>query len=246
MIAPDFRRGYLRVPLVVWQRLFCRTSLTRRQLQIVAVVLRESWGWQRRGGEVSLWTRPLTAIQLAERTGLRQDHVRRSVERLVRSGVLDRRPALRGGRYRLVLELILNQPIAPDGVDNAGDNPVEKRVDKPPLLHPKLGRNRPKTGHLAPGLKIKNIDKRSSRGGGMRRFSPHDRLLALVQFFVGPLSPHERQRLRRWVKRDGATSIWQELTPLFGRDPQQARVELRRLLASQEAAILSGKEADAA
>ena len=63
MNAPDYSRGYLRVPLDLWRALYCRAPLTRRQLQPVSVVIRESWGWQQPGGQVYRWTRPLTPRQ---------------------------------------------------------------------------------------------------------------------------------------------------------------------------------------
>src|SRR5437870_13702023 len=97
-LAPDFRRGYLRVPLTVWQALYCRAPLTRRQLQLVSVVIRESWGWQKPGGEVYRWTRPLTVRQFAQATGLSTDHLRRDLQVLVAQGILREQ----AGRYQLV------------------------------------------------------------------------------------------------------------------------------------------------
>src|SRR3954470_20469010 len=95
--APNYERGYLRVPLSVWADLYCRAPLTRRQLQLVSAVLRESWGWQLRKGEVRLWTRPLTASHFAAATGLSTDHLARDLRALVARRVLDERE----GRYQL-------------------------------------------------------------------------------------------------------------------------------------------------
>jgi phage replication O-like protein O len=96
--APDFRRGFLRVPLTFWLEAYCRAPLTRRELQIVSAVLRESWGWSAKDGGVRLWTRPLATRSLARLTGLSTDRLRRDVESLVRRGVFLRR----GDRYRLI------------------------------------------------------------------------------------------------------------------------------------------------
>ena len=95
--APDYRRGYLRVPLALWAQLYCRAPLTRRQLQLVSVVIRESWGWQRRG-QIQLWTRPLPPRQLAQLTGLSTDHLTRDLKALVAQGVLREQDQ----RYQLV------------------------------------------------------------------------------------------------------------------------------------------------
>jgi hypothetical protein len=86
--APDFSRGFLRVPTPVWEALVCRTPLTRRQLQLAAVVLRESWGWRARGGGVRLWTRPLTTGDFARATGLATDRIARDLTALERRGFL--------------------------------------------------------------------------------------------------------------------------------------------------------------
>jgi len=96
--APDYASGYLRVPLAVWLGVFCRAPLTRRQLQLVAAVLRESWGWQGRGGGVRTWTRPLSPRHFASLTGLSTDRIARDLRDLVRRGALEERER----RYRLV------------------------------------------------------------------------------------------------------------------------------------------------
>jgi hypothetical protein len=109
--APDYGHGYLRVPLSVWAALYCRGPLTRRQLQLVSVVLRESWGWQTRGGGVHLWTRPLTTGHFARATGLATDHLARDLQLLVARGVLREK--------NRCYQLNASKPRVP--VDNAGD-----------------------------------------------------------------------------------------------------------------------------
>src|SRR4051794_36703740 len=96
--APDYARGFLRVPLDLWVALYCQAPLTRRQLQIVSVVLRESWGWQKKGGQVQLWTRPLSPRQLATLTGLSTDHLSQDLQSLIERGILRQE----GRRYQLV------------------------------------------------------------------------------------------------------------------------------------------------
>lgn len=115
---PDYGRGFLRVPHAVWMEVYCQAPLTRRQLQIVSVVLRESWGWradsregrvtdvndgspgsiQKRKGSsnaagpgVRLWTRPLTPRAFARATGLSTDHLARDLRDLVSRGILRER-----------------------------------------------------------------------------------------------------------------------------------------------------------
>jgi phage replication O-like protein O len=96
--APDFRRGFLRVPLAFWLEAFCRSPLTRRELQVVSAVIRESWGWNGKDGSPRLWTRPLSTRRIAELTSLSTDRLKQDVEGLVGRGVLLRR----GDRYQVV------------------------------------------------------------------------------------------------------------------------------------------------
>jgi hypothetical protein len=96
--APDYRGGYLRVPLSLWLSAYCRTGLTRRELQLVSVVLRESWGWRSEDGKVRLWTRSMTPARFARATGLSTDRIGRDLDGLVERGVLLERE----GRYQLV------------------------------------------------------------------------------------------------------------------------------------------------
>ena len=66
-------------------------------MQLISVVLRESWGWGAKGGGVRLWTRPLSTRRFAEATGLSTDRIARDLRLLVEAGVL-----LEGeGRYAL-------------------------------------------------------------------------------------------------------------------------------------------------
>jgi hypothetical protein len=87
--APDFRRGFLRIPLGVWLEVYCRAPLTRRHLQLVSVVIRETWGWQRPGGAVYTWSRTLFPRHFAQATGLSTDHIRRDLRDLLARGVLE-------------------------------------------------------------------------------------------------------------------------------------------------------------
>lgn len=108
MSAPDYSRGYLRVPLGVWLSTFCRGTLTRRQRQIVAFVIRESWGWHDRAGRPFAWTRPLRPAAFADATGIAPEHVRRELRALVARGVL----AESSGRYTFEPERDLRQAVS--------------------------------------------------------------------------------------------------------------------------------------
>jgi phage replication O-like protein O len=123
--APDFRRGFLRVPLAFWLEAYCRSPLTRREMQIVSAVLRESWGWNSRDGVPRLWTRPLPTRQFARLTGLSTDRLKQDVESLVERGVLLRR----GDRYQAVTD---PQAWRPRTYPHDGEGGTTKRRSLPP------------------------------------------------------------------------------------------------------------------
>src|SRR6266542_4132987 len=142
--APDYTRGFLRVPLEFWAALYCRAPLTRRQLQLVSVVLRESWGWQGKGGQVQLWTRSLLVRQFAQLTGLSTDHLAQDLQTLVERGILRQD----GQRYQLV-------PHPQLWITPGSREPKERPVaPKPPALTAK-------TALPAPDVKKKNKKQRN-------------------------------------------------------------------------------------
>ena len=52
MSHPDYSRGYLRVPLDTWLAVYCQAALSRRQLQLLSFVIRETWGWRDKTGGI--------------------------------------------------------------------------------------------------------------------------------------------------------------------------------------------------
>jgi hypothetical protein len=219
--APDYRRGYLRVPLPLWAELYCRAPLTRRQLQLISVVLRESWGWQRRG-QVQLWTRPLAPRQLAQLTGLSTDHLRRDLQALVQRGVLREQDY----QYQLVPDPGLWKTRPPSAPKQRAPAP------KPPAPAAK-------TALFPPDLKIVNkkqrneglpVDKSASPSVVPESQHPFPERLGLearfgqvVEAFVGTLSAAESQQLRQWIARDGVALVWHELEDAFRRGPRAVR-----------------------
>lgn len=246
MIGPDFRRGYLRVPLAVWLTVFCRAPLTRRQLQIVSVVIRESWGWQSRSGEVRVWTRRLASRQLAEATGLSTDHLARDLRLLLDRGVLREQE----GRYQFVW-----------------DTRLWKSPAEMPRIRRSVAPNRPhgtaNRAATAPDVKIGNIEKRnvavptgsdlSTTGENVAAtpsFQPTqlafvrpsfpapqaapttvERLVDVVRAFVGALSVEDVATLRTWAETSNVAAVWAALEPHFRRGPMVARQRLASLLA---------------
>jgi hypothetical protein len=225
-LAPDYSRGFLRVPLSVWQALYCRAPLTRRQLQLVSVVLRESWGWQTKGGTVYRWTRPLTPRQFAQATGLSTDHLRRDLQILVARGVLREL----AGRYQLV----------PD-----------PQLWKTPLRSPQKGRPRAlklpaasaETALLPPDLKTAKIrqrnvarfpeDELSPTGDNSRiadRSVSEDRFVAVLAAFTGELSAEQRKCLGAWIRQEGTPTVWAALAEPFRRGPAAVRRSLEAQL----------------
>jgi hypothetical protein len=140
--GPDYSRGYLRVPLGVWLSTFCRGECSRRQLQLVAAVMRESWGWHDKEGRPYAWTRPLDAAAFSRLTGISPDHARRELRALVSRGVL----AESGGRYRFVpsserpevtteMAATATNPVVPEpGPNTAKDSDTNVAPDRPAVL----------------------------------------------------------------------------------------------------------------
>ena len=66
-------REYTRIKHDVLMDIFARGLLSKREMQIVFVVIRESWGWD--GGQSNWTRRPLTQRQIGHETGLSERHV---------------------------------------------------------------------------------------------------------------------------------------------------------------------------
>ena len=239
MSGPDYRHGYLRVPLAVWQHLYCRTPLTRRQLQLVSVILRESWGWQRRGGVVQEWTRPLTTGQFARRTGLRPDRLRRDLQTLQARGVI----AEREGCYQLLpLDATAGWGTTLGITPPAATTPPSKRRRLPS----KGRRGTALPAHPTPGLKTTQINEIKAgeirnrtllrRCPGFARVTPAARLLKLIQCFTGSLTAVEERQLRQWIERENVARVWRTLEPALRRRAagEAVRALLRGELAATE------------
>jgi hypothetical protein len=227
--APDYTRGFLRVPLDLWAALYCRAPLTRRQLQLVSVVLRESWGWQRKGGQVQLWTRPLSPSQFAQLTGLSTDRLSQDLQALIERGVL-REDAQ---RYQLL-------PHPQLWITPHSQAPKQRQeAPKPPALTAK-------TALTTPDVKKKNIKQRNvslpvdnSRSQLTAPRSPEpflDRAALPEQFcqvlaaFAGDLTDTETEALRTWIKQAGIAAVWKTVGPMFRSGPAELRARLRHRL----------------
>lgn len=253
--GPDFRKGFLRIPLLVWLQVYCRAPLTRRQLQIVSVVIRESWGWATRRGYVQLWTRPLTTRHFANLTGLTTDHLRRDLDLLVRRRIL----LQDGPRYRFVSDPRLwkkeepgapkrwpappEPPVSPAG--NALSPPVPKREKKEERnvpaslwdeLSPPGDNSRAGTSSGVPASRGPRWDTGPSEAHAGSADAPEPspeglaaRVVEVVSAFVGSLPPDLAEALRRWVCDAGIAAVWRTLEPSL-REPHTAREALERLL----------------
>jgi hypothetical protein len=225
--APDFRRGFLRVPLSIWIDLYCRAPLTRRQLQIVSVVIRESWGWQKPGGEVYRWTRPLTPRQFAALTGLSTDHLARDLKVLVAQGVLRER----AGQYQLLPDLGLwktSTPAPPEGRPAAPKSPGWSAETALPL--PGL-----KTDHKQQRNVVRPVDNFASallappgKPSLSQRALLEARFCRVVAAFVGGMSQDEAEGLRARVQHEGIAAVWASLGPAFRSGPAAVRAVLQQ------------------
>jgi hypothetical protein len=263
--APDYAHGYLRVPLAIWAALYCQAPVTRRQLQLVSVILRESWGWQTKDGQVYRWTRSLTSRQLSAATGLATDHLTQDLQRLVDGGLLRQQ----GQCYQLVADPTLwktrlSPPSKPrrEGVISAAA--TAKAALSPPHVKKakKLQRNVPRSREsefsppgdnstaqqasmgMRPTLSWATTDTLAEPGVA-------ERLVLLIEAFVGPLPAAEVQTLREWTQEAGVVPIWDALEPFFRQGAPATRCQLQTLLRERvgwKQARLSSdrrKEADA-
>jgi hypothetical protein len=242
MNAPDYSRGYLRVPRVVWKDLYCRAPLTRRQLQLVSVVIRESWGWQTRGGQVYLWTRPLTVRQFAQATGLSTDHLSRDLRDLVARGVLIEK----GGCYQFVPDPQRWRPPAVQATEErwTAQKPPHGSAER--ALFPsgvKTAKKRERNGARPLKRELSPVGDKSLgrvRASGSREAATaeaallEERFLQVVEAYAGPLDEDRRKGLRRWLKDAGIAAVWQALQPAFRRGPTACRTALERLLRARE------------
>lgn len=241
MNEPNFSRGYLRLPLMVWGTVYCRGPLTRRQLQLVSLVIRESWGWQRPGGQVHLWTRPLSPRQFAQATGLSTDHLRRDLNRLLERGVLRERQQ----RYQFVgdvqlwkadltptLEVrpappewpVLTAETAPADLASKKSKRKQRNVVRQP--DPDLST----TGENSSSPRALSRSFLSSDGPAPISATAIERLVDVVAAFVGSLSPREADALRLWIYEVGVAAVWAALEPAFRLGPTAGRERLQALL----------------
>jgi hypothetical protein len=242
--APDYDRGYLRVPLSVWMELYCRAPLTRRQLQLVSVVIRESWGWQTKDGQVYLWTRPLPPRQLATATGLSTDHLARDLKALVTRGVVREQ----AGRYQLVPDLRLWKSLPPHALKRrspALKAPVQRAKTtlfaSGPKKANKVQRNvrLPTRSELSPVadnspvLSEASPDDRSREEETLGR---ERRFVQVLEAYGGALPVEQAEQLRHWLRQDGITVVWQALQPAFRRGPTGFRAALEARLRDRLAA----------
>ena len=242
-MTPDFSRGFLRIPLAVWLSVYCRGALTRRQLQLVSVVIRESWGWRSGDGSVHTWTRPLSSRQLAEATGLAIDHLRRDLQVLIDRGVLRER----AGRYQFTSSPALwittagESPNVREAAPEWSDATAEEALSN--LASKKEQRkqrnvNPPSEGDLSPGggnssspSSLARLQSQSKEAG--RRDTVAGRLADVVAAFVGSLSAEEADALRHWADKASVAAVWSALEPAFRLGPVVARQRLRVALAKR-------------
>jgi len=242
-MTPDFSRGYLRLPLSVWLAVYCRGALTRRQLQLVSVVIRESWGWRAAEGAVHTWTRPLSTRQFAAATGLSIDHLHRDLRQLLDRGVLRGRE----GRYQFVPDpkrWITPALSAPDlrGLPPEGSDPSDEIA--PLTLGSKKGYRKqrnvaePSETELSPAVENSSsrasfARSRSSGGGAGIGATAARRFADVIAAFVGSLSTREAETLRLWIYEAGVAAVWSALEPSFRLGAAAGRRRLRNLLAAQ-------------
>jgi hypothetical protein len=183
--------------------------------------LRESWGWQRKGGQVQLWTRPLSPQQLAALTGLSTDHLKRDLQTLGERGILRQE----GQRYQLVPYpqlWITPRARAPKLRPVALKPPGHAAKTALPASDVKIDYKKQRNVSLPVDKSLSSAGAKGSRGiTDQSRLK--ERFCQVVEEFSGPLSAEEREALCAWIEREGLTPVWQALTPAFRRGPTAVR-----------------------
>lgn len=229
MMEPDFSHGYLRIPLGVWLAVFCRAPFTRRQLQLLAFVLRESWGWQTPDGQVHLWTRHLAVRHFARGTGLSTDHLKRDLDLLISRGVL--RQSRR--RFQFIADpqlWIALKPMPQDLRQLAPKSPEQRAVSALADLASKKRETKERNVAGPPDLEFSTGGDNSSSHvpsvalAGARSSAPAvARLVQIVVAFVGALSPSQIDNLRQWIDHAGVATVWAALEPALRSNPMNRR-----------------------
>lgn len=242
-MTPDFSRGYLRVPFSIWLAVFCKAPVTRRQLQLLAFVLRESWGWQTRERQVQIWTRPLTTSQFAQATGLAIDHLRRDLDQLLARGILREE----AGRYQFVAEpeLWKSPPPKPPKLRPVPlEWPVlDAEMAFPDLVLKKEYRKQRNVGTLSEG-EFSTAGENPSSRSSLARSEPQSgaarisataalRLVDVITAFVGSLSSQDTTALRLWISGAGVAGVWSALEPDFRQGAVAGRRRLTAILTAR-------------
>lgn len=222
--APDFSHGFVRIPLGVWLSVFCKAPLTRRQLQLVAVVIRESWGWSDKGGGVRLFTRPMSPKKFAELSDLSTDRLSRDLKELLTRGVLQEQdgryhfvpypqqwtPKLPRWRYPATKQQALSDETSP-GED--GERKRKKEKEKRSKSEwPQLSTIDPSPATHTP-LIIKAVE--------------------VIQAFTGPLDAHDQENLTSLIVQMGIGDLWSALEPGLRAGPERARAYLLQVLENE-------------
>lgn len=248
--APDYSHGYVRVPLSIWSALYCQAPLTRRQLQLVSIILRESWGWQTKDGRVYRWTRPLSPRQFSAATGLSTDHLARDLRALVDRGLLRQQ----GQRYQLVADpplwktrLLLPPKQRSEGSISAAT--TAKAALSPP--HVKKAKKLKRNVSRFPESELSPVGDNSTAQQSVTANKPArtrstadfplssgnaERLILLIESFVGPLSAAAARALREWTEVAGVVPVWDALEPFFRQGAAATRRQLQTLLSERTGA----------
>jgi hypothetical protein len=237
--APDFSHGYLRVPLSVWSSVYCRSPFTRRQLQLLSVVIRESWGWRAPNGGVYLWTRPLTPRQFSTITGLSTDRLGWELRTLVHRSVLREQE----GRYQFVPQphtwlLPARRPVevtAPAAemtvrtAEMTATTPALKKAQRRERNVPETEVELSPAGDNHPFASAGRPDLAAVSPTGLAFDAPS--FVALLAVLAGPFSARQEQTLRGWLARDGVPVVWQSVASLGLAGPKELPARLSALLA---------------
>lgn len=235
MNAPDFSHGYLRIPHAVWREVFCQAALTRRELQLVAVVIRESWGWQGPRRDVYLWSRVLTMHQFSRATGIAPAHVTTLLKRLVARGVL----LQRGRSFQFVPDprrWITHRQRLPERDDRA---PKRERNDPEMVAPTSVAKKTKKEKRNVARPSWKRLSTAVDKSHGLDAATAawlRTHLADLLESLLGPPTPETAQALQTWVEREGLVAVWAILTTALRRPPGEARATLAEHLRQNDAA----------
>ena len=100
--SPQLENGFTRVANEILEAL-ARIDLPSYERRVVDVIIRKTWGFVDKNGNHKIWDR-IPYSQFVNFTGIRRQHIHRSILKLLDKRVIERRPRSKRGDYEYRLQ----------------------------------------------------------------------------------------------------------------------------------------------